>query len=87
MKDLSVISSATAIASNATTMLATLETRNDIRTLRKAGNKFAYSLQTISNGRQMMNAMGFEGRDLQRGEALMDAFTVVARDEIIKTLR
>ena len=87
MNDLSVICNATAIANNVTTMLTTLESRYDTRTLRKAGNKLSYSLQTISNGRQIINVMGFEDRDLQRAEALMDAFTIVARDDITKTLR
>ena len=87
MNELSVISDVTTIASNFSTMWTTMESRYDTRTLRKTGNKLVYSLQTLSNGKQLMDCMGFEGRNLQRAEALMDAFTVVARDEIMKTLR
>jgi len=87
MNKLSVISNATTIASNVTTAMAAWETRYDTRTIRKAGNKLGYALQTISTGRQLIDIMGFEGRDLQRAEALMDSFTAVARDDILKVMR
>ena len=87
MNELSIICSASSIASNMTTMLVTLERSYDTHTIRKAGNKLIYAIQTISNGRKLVDFMDLRDRDLQRAEALLDAFTVVARDDIIKLLR
>lgn len=84
---LSVISGAASIAANTTTLITALETHYDTRTLKKAANQLGYSIQTIGNGRQLMDMMGFEGRDRERAEALMDAFTIKARNEILKTIR
>ena len=85
MGKLSVISDATTIACNVSSTLSRLEAHYDIHNVRQAGNKLAYSLKTINNGRQLIDILGFEGRDLQRAEILMDAFTVKARDEILKS--
>lgn len=87
MNDLSIITNATTIASNVTNILASYEPYHDTRTLRKASNKMCYSIQTISNGRQLIKTLDMEGVDLQRAEMLMDAFAVVARNDVIRTLR
>ncbi len=83
MNELSVISDATTIANNLSSMIVNLDTR----TVRKASNKLGYSIQTIGNARQLVNLLDLDDRDHQRAEALIDAFTMVARDDILKTLR
>ena len=87
MNELSVISDITSIASNTTTIITQLEAHSDTRTLRRAGAKLSYAMQTVTSAGQFARSMDLQGGDLKRANLLIDAFTQVAYNDIVRTLR
>ena len=87
MNDLTLISNATTIASNASSLVPKLETYMSTIPERRAANKLGYSIQTIGNARRFAETLNLNGCDLERTEELLDAFVVVAREDILKDIR
>ena len=85
MNELTIFERGTSFVANATTIVNTLTAGMDTKTARRLRNKVYYDLETLGRSRQIVDRMGLEGRDLLRAEALLDAYTVVARDDILDT--
>ena len=78
---------ALSIASSTVSLASKLEARLSTNANRKAANKLGYSIHTIGNARQLVDSLDLEGRDLDRAEALIDAYAVVAYEDMTKGIR
>lgn len=87
MGNLSVVSDVTTIASNAVSVATQFETQMDTRKLRKAGNKLGYAVVTMARARQLAGQLGLQGKDLERADALMDAFAFDAQQDILDVMK
>lgn len=83
MSKFDLITQGTAIAANASSFVSNITQGMDTRTARKLRNKLGYDLQTLGASQQLIELMGLKGRNLDRAEALLDAFTIKAREDLL----
>jgi hypothetical protein len=85
MNELSIINDVTSIANNTTSLLAQFEACHDTRTIRKAAAKLQYAVETEIRVGQFARSLNLEAGDLKRVNQLIDSFTYVACNDILRS--